>query len=188
MLQRNTNARKPMASLQGLRPWRGMSNGPDSANDPAIVEGQRPRPKPRESSAPLRLGMMAVSSRRVAGKLRLGDVAVSAPLAQEFAVPPALDDAAALHRLTEHDHQGMQEKRLPGGLPRSQTDNASVLRAGRSSTRVNESLPTIPARAPRLPYHRRRNHGNRRLIAANQAFFPPPLACFPPPLACWTAA
>ena len=46
-----------------------------------------------------------------------------------------------------------------------QTNNASVPRARRSSTRVRKSPPANPARAPRLPYHRRRNYGNRRLVA-----------------------
>jgi len=51
-------------------------------------------------------------SRRVAGKLRLGDVGVGAPLRQEFAVAPALDDTAAVE---DADFVGLRHRRQPVG-------------------------------------------------------------------------
>ena len=55
---------------------------------------------------------MAERSGRVAGKLRLGDVAVSAPLRQQFAVPSALDDPAAIE---DADFVGLRHRRQPVG-------------------------------------------------------------------------
>ena len=52
--------------------------------------------EPREADQHRHSDGLARASRRVAGKLRLGDVAVGAPLRQKFAVAPALNDAAAI--------------------------------------------------------------------------------------------
>src|SRR6185437_1137647 len=51
-------------------------------------------------------------SGRVAGKLRLRDVAVGAPLRQELAMPPALDDAAAVD---DANFIGLRDGRQPMG-------------------------------------------------------------------------
>jgi hypothetical protein len=64
----------------------------------------------RGQRRPIERSLTRDRSGRVAGKLRLGDVRICAPLRQELAMPPTLDNAATVD---DADFVGLRHSRQP---------------------------------------------------------------------------